>query len=95
MVSIIAGGINNMAGWWMPWRQLEALRRIEKGDCMLYSPGGGGIFWWLGGGGCTPQGRALYRKGLIVPESNMARITPTGRNELQYHKALTKEHYEK
>lgn len=84
-----------MASWWMPWKQLTALRRIADGQTMFYSSAGGGFFWWRGGGGCTPQGRALFKRGLIVPEGNTMRITPTGRNELQYHRHLNELHYSK
>lgn len=86
-----------MAGWWMPWRQLEALRRIDAGEAVLTD---GGRYWWLGGGGCTPQAKALLNRGLIArscgygPFDHM-RITPTGRNELGYHSGLTEEHYKK
>ena len=91
-----------MAGWWLPWRQLDVLRRIDAGE-VVKCTGSASAFWWNEGGGCTPQGKALLRRGLVTMRSDFSgvkgifivEVTPTGKNELGYHRNLTKDHYEK
>lgn len=78
-----------MATWWMPVKQLAALRKISDGDCMCRNPQDD-TYWWSGGKKCTPQGRALYNKGFIAPdfgiEYEIMHITPTGKNEMGYNR---------
>ncbi|GJK71902.1 hypothetical protein TUM17564_39290 [Citrobacter freundii] len=78
-----------MAGWWMPVAQLRVMRALDKGFVM-HRCAKTDTYWWAVGGKCTPQGRALRNKGLITIDTNwrqgdwseVVRITPTGRNEL-------------
>lgn len=85
-----------MAGWWIPWKMLEALRAIESREAMMMT--NGKEYWWLSGGGCTPQAKGLIKRGLITRCTSYGafdhmRITSTGLNTLRSHRGLTKKHY--